>query len=77
MSRNEIFNLNNGEFIQLTHTVSSNEMKFLRSKLYQNKEYRLPVPVIGISQNGVTIPFLTLKSFVCAKVNRSQKRQLL
>jgi hypothetical protein len=27
MSRNEIFKLNTGEFIQLTHTASGNKMK--------------------------------------------------
>jgi len=37
--------------------------KFRRSILDQAKDYPLPVPVISISQNGSTLPFLTLKSF--------------
>ena len=37
--------------------------KFKRSIMNQAKEYPLPVPVINLSQNGETIPFLTLKSF--------------
>ncbi|HEV8079549.1 MAG TPA: AAA family ATPase [Chitinophagaceae bacterium] len=37
--------------------------KFKKSILDQKKDYPLPVPVVGLFQNGEIIPVLTLKSF--------------